>query len=303
MKKRVILISGLAAVLSLCGCSTIAPQDPLKDITLSSSSSEETSKEESSSEEASESTESAEETKESQSSEPATDTEATDSTSETDESGNIVIDIDDNTKPTSQSGRMEDEKTTYTKNNISINYPVLLGMTDDAVAQWANDELYKDACSIIDLYEVDLDKDTLTVDYEVSVIYRSEFSLVYTGTLVRGGGNGEAIKIRLSDDLDLSEKKHVRLSDRLSAAKLSKAVLETGEYTILSKNFDEATLKEYLTKQPESFYTDLLSSADFGGSEAPSGFSYNSMGNVAIIIPVPHMFGDYAEISIKQQTK
>jgi hypothetical protein len=223
----------------------------------------------------------------------------------TDEAGNLIIDIGGSTEttPVSSSGRMEEYTNTYTSGNISIDYPVIIGMSDEEMQEWANKELYEDAMSIIDLYEVDPEVDTLTVTYEVSVIYRSEFSLVYTGTLEQGSGSHNTISIRLADDLDLSLQKHIRLEDRLSAAKLTSSILETGDYTILSTNFDEETLKNYLASQSEDFYTSLIKTADFGGADAPVGFSYNSMGNVAVIIPVPHMFGDYAEISIAQQTK
>jgi hypothetical protein len=219
----------------------------------------------------------------------------------TDEQGNLIVDIGNiETTPVSTSGRMEEYTTTYTEGNITINYPVIIGMSDTEVQDWANKELYADAMSILDLYNVDLKADTLTITYEVSTIYRSEFSLVYSGTLQQGSNS---ISIRLADDLDLSLQKHIRLEDRLSATKLASTVLESGDYTVLSTNFDEDTLRSYLSTQTEDFYSSLIKTADFGGSSDPVGFSYNSMGNVAVIIPVPHMFGDYAEISIAQQTK
>lgn len=307
MKKNILLALGMSIAVLASGCSILTPQvEPLtqpETESASESSAPITTSPDNTQTDASEIT-NTDNTTENETKESETEATAEERFS-TDENGNLIVDIggSDETKPSSSSGRMEETKNTYTINNITINYPVIVGMSDTEMQEWANKELYEDAMSIIDLYDVDTEVDTLTVDYEVSVIYRSEFSLVYTGTLEQGSGSKNQISIRLSDDLDLAQQKHIRLADRLSAAKLTSSILETGEYTVLSSNFDEETLRSYLSSQSEDFYAGLIKTADFGGSEAPVGFSYNSMGNVAVIIPVPHMFGDYAEISIAQQTK
>lgn len=307
MKKNILLAFGMTIAVLVSGCSSLIPQTG----TLSQPETESASESRADAATSPDNTQTTapditdtESTTENETTEAETEASPEERFS-TDENGNLVIDIggSDETNPVSSSGRMEENKNTYTLNNITINYPVIVGMSDTEMQEWANKELYEDAMSIIDLYDVDTETDTLTVDYEVSVIYRSEFSLVYTGTLEQGSGSKNQISIRLADDLDLSQQKHIRLADRLSAAKLTSSILETGEYTVLSSNFDEETLRNYLSSQNEDFYASLIQTADFGGSEAPVGFSYNSMGNVAVIIPVPHMFGDYAEISIAQQTK
>lgn len=311
MKKKILLALGMSIAVLAGGCSSIIPkmetitQPETESVTESSSliSTDQDNPQTDASDikDTDSATEAANGSAESE-----TETEETaEERFSTDENGNLIIDIGSpaETDPVSSSGRMEESTKTYTINNITINYPVIVGMSDTDMQEWANKELYEDAMSIIDLYDVDTEVDTLTVNYEVSVIYRSEFSLVYTGTLEQGSGSKNTISIRLADDLDLSQQKHIRLADRLSASKLTSTILESGDYTVLSSNFEEETLRNYLSSQNEDFYTSLIQTADFGGSDAPVGFSYNSMGNVAVIIPVPHMFGDYAEISIAQQTK
>ncbi len=276
MRRNIFFIFGISAALFFCGCTKT------------------TSDEDSTTEEEAQVIISETKTEDTEVSD-ATDAETTqDETSDTDDEADETSD-----DTSSTSSRMEETTNTYTINNITINYPVLIGMSDTEAQEWANEQLYEDAMSIIDLYDVDVEADTLTVDYEVSLIYRSEFSLVYSGTLVQGSST---INIRISDDLDLSQMEHVRLSDRLSSSKLISCI-ESGDYTVLSTNFDEETLREYLSTLSDDFYEALISSADFGGTDTPEGFSYNYLGNVAVIIPVPHMFGDYAEISIVQQTK
>ncbi len=293
MRKKILLALGISAAFVFGGCSVLMPQ--VEPLTEAETPAPETSSDNPQTE-APDTT--AEETI-TESETPETEDSPEDRFS-TDENGNLIVDIGGTDETGSSSGRMEETKKTYSINNITINYPVLIGMSDTEAQEWANKELYEDAMSIIDLYDVDPETDTLTVDYEVSVIYRSEFSLVYSGTLEQGSNT---ISIRLSDDLDLSQMEHIRLADRLSASKLASTILEDGDYTVLSSNFDEETLRSYLASQSEDFYTSLIQTADFGGAEEPVGFSYNYMGNVAVIIPVPHMFGDYAEISIVQQTK
>lgn len=214
----------------------------------------------------------------------------------------ITIDITTEAETTAPSnGRMEANNLTYENNNVVVNYPELVGMSDTEVQDWANQEIEKDVMSLLKYYDVDEETDTLELKYDVSTIYRGEFSLVYEGTLVKGG---KKIHIKAAEDLDLSEKKHFRLSDRLSSTKLIKCVLEDEKYDILDTSLNEETLRTYLSNQEEDFYTSLISKADFGGSSDCEGaYSYNHMGNVAIVIPLPNMMGDYAVISIKQQSK
>ncbi len=302
MKKNIFLAFGMSAALIFSGCSILTPTD-VEPITEEDAQTEEETG--IATEEVTETeTETEEETESETDEETEEETESEDSTQQTNSDGSLVIDIgtDEEESLTSSSGRMEEVTKTYTYNNVTINYPVIVGMSDEDVQSWANEELYNDAMSIIDIYDVDIENDTLFVEYDVSTIYKGEISLVYSGTLEQESTSG-TISIRLADDLDLSLQEHIRLSDRLSASKLISTVLETGDYEVISTNFDEETLREYLSSQSEDFYTSLISTADFGGDEEPEGFSYNYLGNVAIIIPVPHMFGDYAEITIEQQTK
>lgn len=208
---------------------------------------------------------------------------------------------------TSSSGHMEENSVTYDNNNVHINYPMLLGMTDVETQDWANEQIYEDIKALLKYYDVDEENDTFTLDYEVSTIYRSEFSLVYTGELKKA--NGTTVKVTASEDLDLSNKEHIRLANRLTAQKIKKSILgdddSEPDYTILVSNVNEEIIKTHLSQQDDAFFANLVSGADFGAKDKLTGvFSYNYMNsNVAIVIPLPHVMGDYTVISIKQKTK
>jgi len=215
----------------------------------------------------------------------------------------VIIDIPtEPVVPVSTSGRMEAFNMTYSKNNVTINYPVIVGMTDEEVQSWANDEIYNDMLKILDIYGVDVKSDTLDIDYETKVIYKSEFAFIYTGTLTQAS-TGEKIYIKLTEDLNLNRKTHMRLSDRLSETKIVDSVITNNDYEVLYTSVGADTLRTYLAGRGEAFYSDLRDNADFGGDELPEAFSYASNGSVVMIIKLPHSLGDYAEISIKQQTK
>lgn len=226
------------------------------------------------------------------------------STETTSDPNVVIIDIPTETQvvPVSTSGRMEAFNMTYSDHNITINYPVIVGMTDEEVQSWANDEIYNDMLKILDIYDVDVKNDTLTLDYETKVIYKSEFSFIYTGTLTQEA-TGEKIYIKLTEDLNLNKKIHMRLSDRLSETKIIDSVINNDDYEVLYSQVGADTLRKYLVDRGETFYSNLRDNADFGGDELPEAFSYTSSGSVVIIIKLPHSLGDYAEIAIKQQTK
>ena len=211
------------------------------------------------------------------------------------------------TKPVSTSGHMEAYNLTYEKNNVSINYPMLIGMTDEAKQEWANEELEKDVMSLLTYYGVNEETDTFKLDYQVSTIYRGEFSLVYEGEFTKAG-SANTIKVRAAEDLDLATGKHIRLSDRLALAKVKKCILgdekTEPDYEIVNAFVSEDTIKTYLANQDDIFFENLVKNADFGAQHELTGvYSYNYLNNIAVVIPLPHVMGDYVVISIKQQTK
>lgn len=276
--KKIILLAA-AAVLALSGCSSLSPtletvEDTLPAITQT---------------------------------EPVTEAPTQPPTTQ-EETSPIVVHIvpatttePETTTAPARSGRMEASSATFKSGNVKIDYPVLVGMSDEAAQEWANVAIYDDMRSILDLYDIDESADKLELAFDTKIIYKSEYSFVWSGTLTRA--DGDKVNIKLTDDLNLAQKKHMRLSDRLAAARIVKAIIEDDNYEVVYSPVGVDTLKQYLSAKPESFFTNLCESSDFGGTQTPAGFSYTQGGQVVMVVLLPHSLGDYAEIAIKQQTK
>lgn len=198
--------------------------------------------------------------------------------------------------------KLEAKDTEYTENSISVTYPQIVGLGDEDAQKFANDALYTHVRSVIDHYVKDAENDKLTITYETLTLYRGQFSVLYKGTYQ--SGSDEPVHIAFTDNLNLITSSNIRLSSRISKDSLKKSIYEVKDYTITdSSAIKDAYVVSYLEGEPEDFYDSLVQNADFGGSDYPNAFSYSNGEEIRIIINVPHLLGDYVELSLVRKTK
>ena len=214
----------------------------------------------------------------------------------------ITVESGNAGRPDLTNVKLEAKDITYANNNISVTYPQIVGLGDEAAQDFANEALSKHVKSVIDHYVKDEEKDTLTITYETLTLYRGQYSVLYKGTYK--AASSEPVNIAFSDNINLITSTNIRLSSRISKDSLKKSIFETKDYTITESNaLNNSYVVSYLENESEEYFDKLVQNADFGAEDFPNAFSYSDGDEVRIIITVPHLLGDYVEISLVRKTK
>ena len=214
----------------------------------------------------------------------------------------ITVESGNAGRPDLTNVKLDAVDTVYAENSISVTYPQIVGLGDEGAQKFANDALYEHVKAAIDHYVKDAEKDKLTITYETLTLYRGQFSVLYKGTYQ--AGSSEPVYIAFTDNINLITSSNIRLSSRISKDSLKKSIFETKDYTITESNaLNNSYVVSYLENESEEYFDELVKNADFGGDSFPSAFSYSDGDEIRIIITMPHLLGDYVEISLVRKTK
>ena len=231
-----------------------------------------------------------------------TEAPATEAPSTAPEIIDITVEAGQTGRPDLANVKLEAKDTEYAENNIKVTYPQIVGLSDIAAQDFANQALYKHMKSVVDHYVKDAENDKLTITYETLTLYRGQYSVLYKGTYQ--SDSDEPIHIAFTDNLNLITSTNIRLSSRISKDSLKRSIYEVKDYTITDGYaIKDSYVVSYLEGEPEDFYDSLVQNADFGGSDSPDAFSYSNGEEIRIIINVPHLLGDYVELSLIRKTK
>gem|GEM_PF-3404502 len=215
----------------------------------------------------------------------------------------VTINIGDVGRPDLANIKLDVMDTDYTNNNISVTYPQIVGLGDEKAQSFANQVLYEHMKSAVDHYVKDPDHDTLTLTYETITLYRGQYTVLYKG-LYKAAASDEPVQIAFTDNLNLITCSNIRLSSRISKSFLKKSIFETKDYTITESNaLRDSYVTSYLESESEEYFDALVDNADFGSAAFPNAFSYSKGDEIRIIVMVPHLIGDYIELSLVQKTK
>ena len=191
---------------------------------------------------------------------------------------------------------------TYSLGSVSIQYPVISGMTD-AVRQDKVNQLLKDnAQAFVNLQQIDEAKDKVSVKCKVVSADRRRITSVFTGTYTPSGA-ASPTKVFYTSTVDLEQVKNLGLNDYTDGYTMAGYLLSDDcQFQDVSANL-KASLLEYRSTQTLEDYTKLLEAADLStvksGADAafPQSFSYTDQGVLYFSIPVPHELGDYAVVT------
>lgn len=199
---------------------------------------------------------------------------------------------------------------TYKEGNVSIQYPVISNTGYPDKEEQINKQLKENAFFILKAYEVDPDKDNLSIDCDVISIDRNRITLVYQG-LYSAKGAAHPTNVYFTNSVDLSLVKNLRLDDYVDPDIVAKYVLD-GDYQFLSATPElKEALKSYLQETNPETLTKIFKQADFSNDSTsisdpslfPESFSYEDKGTIIVSIPVPHVLGDFALIPYSPETK
>lgn len=184
------------------------------------------------------------------------------------------------------------EEKTYSEGTISIKYPQITGMSDNAAQEKLN-KIISDA-ALRDLSFLESGT-TYELNYKVTFNNSAVISMYFDGYSNMPGA-AHPYQFLRSVTIDTIKLETVPLSALVSISEGFVDVLLNGKYSAM--DFDmtgeyEAAIKDYITGMGNDFLLEQLRNADMGSSETSS---YLTRDALVISVSVPHVMGDHVEI-------
>ena len=202
---------------------------------------------------------------------------------------------------------------TYQKDNISIGYPVVSGLTDSAQQEKLNAHLKENALSPIEALLTDAAKDKLTVTAEVISADADRVVVVYRGEMQRSG-DAAPVQLFYSNTVAVRSLKDLGLRDAVDAASMANYALSdafelanAGESEVnaykawIQANGKDALQKSIAEKLEASDFP--LKKGDDGKLKWPESFSYVKDGEIYFSISVPQDMGNVVVMKYDMVTK
>ncbi|WP_235839185.1 DUF4163 domain-containing protein [Clostridium sp. Marseille-P2415] len=199
---------------------------------------------------------------------------------------------------------------TYQEGNVSIQYPAISNLGDQALEEKINNLLKSNALEIQKAYLGNAQKGSLTIESKVISADRKRTTVVYTG-LFSADGAAYPTNIFVTNTVDMSQAKDIRLTDYVDPSALAGYILsEDCKLYDASPELTEAFMAMRSDTGPEA-YAKMFQQADFpvrtksknGTSVFPESFSYEDGGTIIVSIPVPHALGDFVLVKYTPETK
>ncbi len=185
---------------------------------------------------------------------------------------------------------------------VTIEYPILSNLRNADTEEKVNKLIKEYALMIVDAYELNTEKDNVTVACDVISLDRSKAVLEFKGSMMIDGAPYPT-DLYYTMNVDLSKGSLQGLVDYADPYTMAGYILS--DDCIITSLDDDAAVKEYFKTLDIETLWETLKSCDFssGAEGFPSCFSYVNQGIVYISVPVPHAIGDYAIIEFHPEGK
>jgi hypothetical protein len=189
---------------------------------------------------------------------------------------------------------------------ISIEYPILSNLPSGSPQDAINALLKVKATQIVTDYELDPEKDTVSIKCNIVSLDRNKVVASYEGYF-NFEGSAHPSSVYYTTSVDLSKGILMGLSDYADAYTMAGYILSDDLEIVYPEDAAAAkAVKEELQSMDIETLTDILEQCDFSSSNLagfPQAFSYESQGTIYIAVPVSHAAGDYAIVRFSPETK
>ena len=220
----------------------------------------------------------------------------------------------EDSKDASSALSVQAKTATFKDGKISIEYPVLSNLRDSGIEKKVNEKILEIAKSPVAYHELDKDKDTVEVKYNMIALEKGKAVMVFKGSSMSEGA-AHPMELYYTASFDLETGKLKRLSDYADPYTLA-GYLVSDDCKVIFPDFAVAETLDYVkggvtgTAEDQQTaideWTEVLKEGDFNENDMktfPSVFSYENQGNIYFTIPLPHVLGEYAVISFTPDTK
>lgn len=184
----------------------------------------------------------------------------------------------------------------------SIEYPILSNLRDDKTTETVNNLIKENATKLIDAFELNPEKDNVTITCDVIFLDRSKAVFEFKGSM-KAEDAAYPTGLYYTATVDLAKGTLQGLTDYADAYTMAGYILS--DDCIITKADDKKAAKEYLETVDIETLWETLKNCDFtsGSDLFPESFSYVNEGIIYISVPVPHAIGDYIIVEFHPEVK
>lgn len=223
-------------------------------------------------------------------------------TEETSTAAEPESDAKESTKPAAPPVTVK--KYTYTSGKVSIEYPSVLNLSNQAKTDAIDALLKENALSVLRAFDTDETRDAVDIKCQVLSAGRSRITVIYKGTVLSDGA-AHPTNVFYSNTVDVQKAENLGFDKFADPYTMAGYVL-SDDCLFPEAEFDDTTNALMACKNDYTLeeYTQMFRNSDFPfEGEFPSTFSYEFEGNIYFSIPVPHALGDYAIVMYAPDTK
>ena len=188
------------------------------------------------------------------------------------------------------------ENESYKKEGISIKYPQINKLVDDAKQSKINEMIKAEAFTVMDLYE---DNSTIEIDFKTTWKSKNLISIQYYGSGFSKGA-AYAVDLLYTITIDISKGSKLRLKDYINID--NNFVDKFRKYKVKDPDINQASEGAFEYILDTYSVDDLLKyfdGADSSYNNSAFTFSYFTKDSLGISIEVPNAVGDHTEIELK----
>ena len=169
---------------------------------------------------------------------------------------------------------------------VSIEYPILSNLRDASMTQAVNELLKKEATSIITAWELDTEKDEVSINCDLVSLDKNKAVFTFHG-MVNVAETAHPSNVRYAVSVNLNTGSPIGLTAYADA--------DTA-----------AAVKDSIKSSGKDLWQTVFAECDFTSVKDgtfPQAFSYEKDGDIYLIVPVSHAAGDYALVKYSPETK
>ncbi len=187
---------------------------------------------------------------------------------------------------------------------VSIEYPILSNLRDESMTQAVNELLKKEATRILIDWELDTEKDEVSINCDLVSIDKNKAVFTFRGT-VNVADTAHPSNVWYAVSVNLNTASPIGLTAYADADSIAE-YLVSDDVVIVEPADTADEVKAFIRSSGKELWQTVFAECDFTSTADgtfPQAFSYEKDGDIYLIVPVSHAAGDYALVKYSPETK
>ena len=177
---------------------------------------------------------------------------------------------------------------------VSIEYPILFNLRDPSMTQAVNELLKKEATSIITAWELDTEKDEVSITCDLVSLDKNKAVFTFHG-MVNVAETAHPSNVRYAVSVNLNTGSPIGLTAYADADSIAE-YLSSDDVVVVEPADTAAEVKDSIKSSGKELWQTVFAECDFTSVKDgtfPQAFSYEKDGDIYLIVPVSHAARHY----------